>query len=85
MLGLRVSGGLLLAALWLLDGCGGGTTPGPDGEGGAGNTADGCVAGAGGEAGERPLEAYARLRTACGLNAKVNRRGESVGVDYHIR
>ena len=34
---------------------------------------------------EKALEAYARLRTASGLNVKVNRRGSPVSVDYHIK
>jgi hypothetical protein len=50
---------------------------------GSGGTADnnGCIdsgvpeGGCGGEGGEKPLEPYARLRTACGLNANVNRNG----------
>ena len=34
---------------------------------------------------EKALEAYARLRTASGLNVKVNRRGAPVSIDFHIK
>jgi len=59
--------------------------------GGTSNASEACLGGApdpggcGGAAGERPLDAYARLRTACSLNVKVNRRGGPVSIDYCIR
>lgn len=58
--------------------------------GGAGSDANDCSGGApdggcNGAGGERALEAYARLRTACNLNVKVNRRGASVCIDYHLK
>jgi general secretion pathway protein C len=34
---------------------------------------------------EKALEAYARLRTASNLNVKVNRRGQSLSIDYRIK
>ncbi|MEB2311033.1 MAG: general secretion pathway protein GspC [Sorangiineae bacterium] len=34
---------------------------------------------------EKALEAYARLRTAPNLNVKINRRGQSMGIDFHIK
>jgi general secretion pathway protein C len=34
---------------------------------------------------EKALEAYARLRTASSLNVKVNRRGQSMSIDYQIK
>jgi general secretion pathway protein C len=34
---------------------------------------------------EKALEAYARLRTANNLNVKVNRRGQSLSIDYRIK
>ncbi len=34
---------------------------------------------------EKALEAYARLRTASNLNVKINRRGQSTGIDFHIK
>jgi general secretion pathway protein C len=34
---------------------------------------------------EKALEAYARLRTAPNLNIKVNRRGQPVNMDMHIK
>ncbi|HVJ18085.1 MAG TPA: type II secretion system protein GspC [Polyangiaceae bacterium] len=34
---------------------------------------------------EKALEAYARLRTASSLNVKVNRRGQSMNIDYQIK
>jgi general secretion pathway protein C len=34
---------------------------------------------------EKALEAYARLRTASGLNVKVNRKGAPVTIDYKIQ
>jgi general secretion pathway protein C len=34
---------------------------------------------------EKALEAYARLRTASGLNVKINRRGKPLSIDYHIK
>ncbi|HSC87913.1 MAG TPA: type II secretion system protein GspC, partial [Polyangiaceae bacterium] len=34
---------------------------------------------------EKALEAYARLRTADNLAVKLNRRGQAVSVDYHIK
>jgi general secretion pathway protein C len=34
---------------------------------------------------EKALEAYARLRTAASLNVKVNRRGQSMSIDYQIK
>jgi general secretion pathway protein C len=34
---------------------------------------------------EKALEAYARLRTAPNLNVKVNRRGQPVSIDLHIK
>jgi general secretion pathway protein C len=34
---------------------------------------------------EKALEAYARLRTAKGLNVKINRRGKPMSLDYHIK
>ena len=47
----------------------------------SGGSADGgCNQG-----GDSQLEAYARLRTACSLNVKVNRRGSPVSIDCHIR
>ena len=62
--------------------------------GGAGNAAAECLGGApdggcggegDGDAGERALDPYARLRTACSLSARVNRRGAPVSIDYCIR
>jgi hypothetical protein len=46
--------------------------------------ADALEAGCGGEAGEKPLEPYARLRTACG-QVNVNRRGNPVAVTFCIQ
>ena len=34
---------------------------------------------------EKALEAYARLRTASNLNVKVNRRGQTMSIDYRIK
>lgn len=34
---------------------------------------------------EKALEAYARLRTASGLNVKINRRGKPMTLDYSIK
>ena len=88
--------GLSIAVL-LID-CGGRTTSDSSSatadtavvNGGAGNTADQCLGGAadggcGGDAGEHALEPYARLRTACRLPARVNRRGAPVSIDVCIR
>jgi hypothetical protein len=56
--------------------------------GGANTESGGCAAdtleaGCGGEAGDNPLEPYARLRTACGP-VNVNRRGDPVAVTFCI-
>ena len=98
MSGSQVVGGLLLLVLLLPWGCGGrttadfldATTGGAAVNGGAGNAVDECAGGApdggcGGEAGEHPLQDYARLRTACGRNLLVNRRGAAVSTCFHIR
>ena len=58
--------------------------------GGAQAAPDECFGGAawagcGGEAGERSLEEYAPLHTACRLSVRVNRRGAPVSIDCHIR
>jgi hypothetical protein len=92
MLGLRTVGGGLLTALLVLN-CGGRSTLATDSDasvGGAGSDANECNGGApdggcNGAGGERALEAYARLRTACNLNVKVNRRGAPVCIDYHLK
>jgi general secretion pathway protein C len=34
---------------------------------------------------EKALEAYARLRTASNLNVKINRRGQPMSIDFHIK
>jgi hypothetical protein len=98
MSGSRVVGGLSIVVLLLLTDCGGRATADSASaaagtaaaNGGAANAAGECLGGAadegcGGEAGSRPLEEYARLRTACSLAVKVNRRGACVSVDTHIR
>ena len=92
-------GGVLLA-LFVLVSCGGRTladsSNGVNGDtadqGGSSSAADECAlggaqddGGCGGMAGEKPLEDYARLRTACSRNTKVNRRGMPVSIDYCIR
>jgi hypothetical protein len=41
--------------------------------------------GCGGEAGENPLQPYARLRTACSSNVTVNRNGSPVSIDFCIK
>lgn len=59
--------------------------------GGGSATADTCAGGASEDGGcnqggdDSGLEPYARLRTACSLNASVNRRGRPVSIDCHIR
>jgi hypothetical protein len=95
MLGLRVVAGLL--TVFALLNCGGSTTAdlpgGMDGDasGGGASPDDMECAGAagdggcdGGGGGEQPLEPYARLRTACNLNVRVNRRGTPVCISLHI-
>jgi hypothetical protein len=49
-----------------------------------GRSTDDTCAGAGG-ARERPLEPYARLRTACHGSATINRGGAPVPIDPHIK
>jgi hypothetical protein len=59
--------------------------------GGAGNDSDECsevaggAAGCGGEAGATPLEDFAKLRSACGLNATVNRGAGPGKLCFRIR
>lgn len=96
MLGLRLVGGGLLTAFLMLN-CGGATTADSPGAadsdaavGGVGGDAIECSGGApdggcNGVGGEHALEAYARLRTACSLTVRVNRRGEPVCIDYHLK
>jgi hypothetical protein len=96
MLGLRLVGGGLLSAFVLLN-CGGATAADSAGarateaSGGTASTDDMECAGAAGAGGcdgvggERALEPYARLRTACGLNVHVNRRGAPICISRHIR
>ena len=95
MLGLRLLGAGLLTAFAFLN-CGGSSTSNSSGatEGGAsvGASSDGmeCAGaapdgGCGGAGGEAVLEPYARLRTACSLSVRVNRRGAPVCIDSHIQ
>jgi len=96
VLGPRLVGGGLLAACLVLN-CGGATAADSPGAadsdtsvGGVGGDAIECNGGApdggcNGAGGERALEAYARLRTACSLTVRVNRRGEAVCIDYHLK
>lgn len=95
MSGLRVVAGYSLMVLVLIH-CGGHTASSSSGSssgnavGGAGGGQDECAGassegGCDGAAGERALEEYARLHTACSLNVRVNRRGKPVCIDYHIR
>jgi hypothetical protein len=95
MLGPRLVGGSLLTALLVLN-CGrsmDADSPSAadiEAVGGAGGDANECSGGApaggcNGVGGEHALEAYARLRPACNLSVRVNRRGEVVCIDYHIK
>jgi hypothetical protein len=60
---------------------------------GSGGTADSneCIdsgvpeGGCGGEAGENPLQPYARLRTACGSNVTINRNGSPVAITFCLK
>ncbi|MES1186612.1 MAG: hypothetical protein ABUL60_22555 [Myxococcales bacterium] len=95
MSGLRLVGGGVLSVVLLLS-CGGTTTDSPAPApsevpvGGASGDASECSGGApdggcDGRGGEAALEAYARLRTACSLTVRVNRRGAPVCIDYHLK
>jgi len=95
---IRALGGVVLTALLLAFGCGrtetdnglraagGAESPAGDvsfgGECAGGAPADG---GCGGEAGERALEPYARLHTACGQHLEVNRGGRGAPVCFRLR
>jgi hypothetical protein len=89
---------VFVAVALLLVNCGGRDVSNPPGavggataaDGGTASTADECSGGApdggcGGEVGERPLEVYARLRTACNLRVGINRRGAPISIDCHIK
>ena len=98
MLGLRLVGGVLAASFLLLS-CGRVASADADtpavadsdaSVGGAAGDANECSGGApeggcNGVGGEGALEAYARLRTACSLTVRVNRRGDPVCIDYHLK
>jgi hypothetical protein len=92
---LRV-GRWLLLVVGLFSGCGGlsaGKGDEPTASAGSGGTCSdvpadeaGCGGDySGGGDGEKPLEQYARLRTACRLNVAVNRRGSPVCIDPNIK
>jgi hypothetical protein len=100
MSGSGVVGAVLVTVALMLMNCGGRDTTNPSGAddgttmtqggGGSASVADACLGGAadggcGGEAGERPLEPYARLRTACGRSVMVNRQGGAASICFHIK
>jgi hypothetical protein len=51
----------------------------------SGNAGEECDAGAAGATASYGTRAYARLRSACSLDVKVNRRGAPVSIDFTIK
>jgi len=88
----------LLVTMLLLDACGGQSTAEPlsamagnaPASGGASTSSDACPpavtdGGCGGEAGDRALEPYARLRASCSRRTAVDRESAPVSIDCEIQ